>query len=130
MGETHILLKLRKGFADSVLQKSHGLTVGIALHRLLQGLPHRVGEQRRRRGAVDVAGGESGYDGGRVHVDTPEQDVRNKRMRLSHQTFFEHSYLKILNLCAAAGADEWIPTGEVTAKREDDKTLLLITENV
>lgn len=73
--ETHILLKLCKGFADAVLHKDHSLPVGQALHRLLQGLCHRVVEQRPGGRAVDVAGGESGNDRCRVHVDGPEQEA-------------------------------------------------------
>lgn len=101
VGETHILLKLCVGFADSVFQKHHGLPVGPALHGLLQGLCHRVVEQRLGRRAMNVAGGESGDDGGKVHMDAPEPETRGRRC-----VGILDPDSEILNLCDAAGADE------------------------
>lgn len=75
---TYILLKLCKSLADSILDKDHGLSVRPALHRFPQHPRYGGVKQRRGRGAVSIAGGESWDDGWIVHMDaTAEQKMRS-----------------------------------------------------
>lgn len=56
--ETHILLKLCKGFPDAVLREDHSFAVRPALDCRVQALAYSQGEQRDGGGAMDIAAGQ------------------------------------------------------------------------
>lgn len=74
--ETHILLKLCKGFPDAVLNEDHSLAVGPPLHCRVQTLADSQVEQRDGGGAVDVAVGQSGDVRRIVHVERPGIEIK------------------------------------------------------
>ena len=80
--DTHILLQLGKGLADSVLWEDHGLPVREAFGGPEQRLSHRVEGKGGSGRAVGIAGGQSRDDGRRIYVNVPG---RRRWKRLSGQ---------------------------------------------
>lgn len=78
--ETHILLKLCKVFPDAILLEDHSFTVRPALRCIVQALAHSQWEQRDGGGAMDIAGGQSGFVRGTVHMERPgtENNIQEK----------------------------------------------------
>lgn len=66
---THVVLKLREGFANAILQEDHSLPVGPPLGREVKALADSVVQEGGRGGAVDVAAGQGGDGGRSVYVE-------------------------------------------------------------
>lgn len=77
---THILLKLREGFPEAIVQEDHSLTVRPTLGCWVQALADSLVDHSDGGGAMDIAAGQSGSIRRTVHMEWPgiENEIKEK----------------------------------------------------